>query len=235
MWSCVIHLAPTKHAWKTNTHSFQATQRLSESAERQGVSSHPARSPRTTDALVRAVALLRHATSVTTSGSQTAALTVLVHGVHDPVDRRVVADRVVARVHQNHLVVLVRRVLVHPVAVQHAQVRAHATHTALGDHTQVASVLQLVDTLVLGLAVHNTLGVGSLASSTADGNAVHHVTLLRLHAQLAGLVGASGVRHAAHLRKLAVLPGANTQQIAHGVALLLSPELFEILVGTHVV
>ena len=78
----------------TNTHPFQATHRLSESAERQGVSSHPARSPRTTDALVRAVALLRHATSVTTSGSQTAALTVLVHGVHDPVDRRVVADRV---------------------------------------------------------------------------------------------------------------------------------------------
>ena len=181
------------------------------------------------------MSLLRHATSVTTRGSQTTALAVLVHGVHDPVDRRVVADGGVVGVHQNHLVVLVGRVLVHPVAVQHAQVGAHAAHTALGNHAQIASVLQLVDTLVLGLAVHNTLGVGSLASSTADRHAVHHVALLRLHAQLARLIGASGMGHTAHLGELTVLPGANTQQIAHRVALLLSPQFFKILVGTHVV
>ena len=207
--------------------------RLSVSAEREGVAALPAGSPGSTNALVGAVALLVHATSMATSSGQTAALAVLHHGVHDPVDGGVVADGVVSRVHKDDLVVLVGGILVHPVAVQHAQVLADATNTALGNRAEVALVLQSDNTLVLGLSVHNTLRVGSLASSTADSNAINDVTLLGLHSQSAGLVGASGVSNTADLRKLAVLPGANTEDVTHGVALLLSPELFKILVSTH--
>ena len=207
--------------------------RLSVSAEREGVAALPAGSPGSTNALVGAVALLVHATSMATSSGQTAALAVLHHGVHDPVDGGVVADGVVSRVHKDDLVVLVGGILVHPVAVQHAQVLADATNTALGNRAEVALVLQSDNTLVLGLSVHNTLRIGSLASSTADSNAINDVTLLGLHSQSAGLVGASGVSNTADLRKLAVLPGANTEDVTHGVALLLSPELFKILVSTH--
>ena len=207
---------------------------LSVSAERERVETLPVRSPRATNALVGTVSLLHHATSMATSRGQSAALTVLHHRVHNPVDRRIVADRVVARVHQNHLVVLVRRVLVHPVAVQHTQVLAHTAHTALSDRTQIARVLQSVDTLVLGLSVHNTLGIGSLASSTTNSHTVHNVALLRLHSQTTRLIGAGRVRHAAHLRKLTVLPRTNTKDVTHRIALLLSPKLLQILVGTHV-
>ena len=79
----------------------------------------------------------------------------------------------------------------------------------------------------------HTLGIRSLASSTADSNTVNNVTLLGLHSQSASLVGASGVSNAADLRKLAILPGTNSEHVTHGIALLLSPELLEILVSTH--
>ena len=168
---------------------------LSVSAERKRVAALPAGSPGSSNALVGAVALLVHATSMTTRRGQTTALTVLVDRRHDPVDGGIVADGRVVGIHQDHLVVLVGSVLVHPVAVQHTQVRAHTAHTALGNRLKIAGVLQLVNTLVLGLSVHNSLRIRSLASSTANSHTVHDVTLLGLHTQLAGLVGTSGVRH----------------------------------------
>lgn len=56
--------------------------------------------------------------------------------------------------------------LVHPVAVQHAQAAAAAAHALLGKGAVVAVGLELGDTLVDGLAVHDTLratGGGALS------------------------------------------------------------------------
>ena len=61
--------------------------------------------------------------------------------------------------------------LVHPVRVQHSQVAASLANTLLRNGLQLALELQLRNTLRLGLAVHNTLGVGSLAAATSNGNA----------------------------------------------------------------
>ena len=207
--------------------------RLSVSAEREGVAALPAGSPGSTNALVGTVALLGHTTGMTTNRGQTTALAVLHHGVHNPVDGRVVADGVVSRIDQNDLEVLVGGILIHPVAVQHTQVLADATNTALSNRAEIALVLQSDNTLVLGLSIHNTLGIGSLASSTADSNTINNVALLGLHSQSASLVGASGVSNTADLRKLAILPGTNSEHVTHGIALLLSPELLKILVSTH--
>lgn len=60
-------------------------------------------------------------------------------------------------VHQDDLEVLVARVLVNPVRVQHTQATALAANALLSHVAQVASGLQLGDTLVDGLAVDNAL------------------------------------------------------------------------------
>jgi hypothetical protein len=96
------------------------------------------------------------ATSKTTAllagGGEATALAVLVDGLDDPVDARIAADGLVLGVDEDDFVVLVRRVLVDPVRVEDAQVGAAAADTLLGGRLEGALVLELVDTLVGGLA-----------------------------------------------------------------------------------
>ena len=73
-------------------------------------------------------------------------------GVDDPVDAGIAADGLVLGVDQDDFKVLIGRVLVDPVRVQDAQVGAAAANTLLGGGAQRALVLELVDTLVGGLA-----------------------------------------------------------------------------------
>ena len=87
---------------------------------------------------------------------KTAGLAVLVHGVDDPVDTRVVADGLVLGVDKDHFVVLVCGVLVDPVRVENAEVGAPAADTLLGSSLQRTLVLELVDTLVGRLAYRLT-------------------------------------------------------------------------------
>ena len=206
---------------------------LSVSTEGKSVAALPASSPGTTNALVGTVTLLHHTTSMTTGRGETTAFTVLVDGVDDPVDGGIVADGGVVRIDEDDFVVLVGGILVDPVAVENTEVTADTANTAFGNGAEVASVLQLVDTLVLGLTVDNTLRIRSLASTTTDSNTVNNVTLLSLHAQSASLVGTSGVSDTADLGELTIFPSTNTKEVTHGIALLLSPEFFKILVGTH--
>ncbi len=85
---------------------------------------------------------------------------------------------------------LVRRVLADPVRVQHTQVGRAASDALLGDGAERALELQLVDTLVLRLAVHNALGVRSLAATAANAGAEDHIALLSLVSEAASLVDA---------------------------------------------
>jgi hypothetical protein len=129
-------------------------------------------------------------TRLLAGGGEATALAVLVDGVRDPVDAGIAADGLVLGVDKDDLVVLVGRVLVDPVRVENAQVGAAAADTLLSGRLERALVLELVDTLVGGLAVGGTLGGGPLAASTADTAAVDNVTLLGLVSETAGLVGA---------------------------------------------
>ena len=93
---------------------------------------------------------LVHTSALLAGGRQAAHLTMLVHWVDDPVDAGIAADGLVLRVDEDDFVVLVRAVLVDPVAVEHAQVGAAAANTLLGGRLEGALVLELVDTLVGG-------------------------------------------------------------------------------------
>ncbi len=173
--------------------------------------------------LVVAVALVE-AAGLLAGGGKATGLAVLVDGGDDPVDARVAADGLVLVVDQDHLVVLVGRVLVDPVGVQDAQVGAAAADTLLGSGLEGTLILELVHTLVGGLAcggrkmwsvvcsqrfrclcisrlweghtIGGTLRDGLLAATTADTHAVDDIALLGLVSETAGLVGARGTRGA---------------------------------------
>lgn len=83
----------------------------------------------------------------------------------------------VLRIHQNDLIIDIRSILIHPIAVQHAQVRAAASDALLGQSAVRASRILLVDTLRRGLAVHDTSVHRFLAATPTNASAVNHVAL----------------------------------------------------------
>jgi len=183
--------------------------------------------------IVGAVSALAQTASLTSGAGEAAALPVLVHGVDDPVDTRIVSDLRVIGVDHNNLVVLHGGVLVDPVRVQNTEVGILAPYLLLGYGLQVAVEFEVVDTLVLGLTEDHTTVVGTLASSAADSAADHDVSLLRLETQTVSLVGTGGSADASDLRALAVFPCADAEEETNGVALLMSPQLFHVFVATH--
>ena len=92
-----------------------------------------------------------------TSSGQAAELAVLVHGIADPVNARIVADSLVGSVNHDNLKVLVHSVLVYPVRVEHTETTALAANTLLSNVLQVAGGLELGNTSIHGLTVNNTL------------------------------------------------------------------------------
>lgn len=70
----------------------------------------------------------------------------------DPVDAGIAADGLVLRVDKDDLVVLVGRVLVDPVRVEDTEVGATSANTLLGGRLERTLVLELVHSVVGGLA-----------------------------------------------------------------------------------
>ena len=91
-------------------------------------------------------------TALLASGGEATALAVLVDGLDDPVDARITTDGLVLGIDKDDLVVLVGRVLVDPVRVENAEIGAAAADTLLSSRLERTLVLELVDTLVGGLA-----------------------------------------------------------------------------------
>jgi hypothetical protein len=91
-------------------------------------------------------------TALLAGGGETTALAVLVDGLDDPVDAGITANGLVLGVDKDDLVVLVGRVLVDPVRVKDAEVGATAADALLSSRLERALVLELIDTLVGGLA-----------------------------------------------------------------------------------
>ena len=72
---------------------------------------------------------------------------------------------------------------------------------------------------------------GLLAAAAANAGTVHNVALLGLEAQAARLVRAGGAGQPHNAGQLAVLPAADAQQEAEHIALLLLPQLLNVLRG----
>jgi hypothetical protein len=143
--------------------------------------------------VVVAVTLV-HTTGLLASGGETTRLAVLVDGGADPVDAGITADGLVLGVDEDNLEVLVGGVLVDPVGVQDTQVSGAAADTLLSSRLESTLVLELVNSVVGGLAVGGTLGDRALAATAADTGTVDNVTLLGLVTETTGLVGARGAR-----------------------------------------
>lgn len=139
--------------------------------------------------VVVAVALV-DTTGLLASGGKTTGLAVLVDSVADPVDASITADGLVLGVDKDNLEVLVGGVLVDPVGVQDTQVGATAANTLLSGSTESTLVLELVDTLVGGLAVGGTLGCGPLTATASHTDTVDNITLLGLVSETTSLIGA---------------------------------------------
>lgn len=124
--------------------------------------------PNTRPLLHDAMPLVVEPTRLASRRRQPTLLAMLHRRARQPVDLRVVADRVVVRIDQNHLEVLVRRVLVDPVRVQHAQVAAPGADALFRDRPLVARELQLGHSLVVRLAVLDALLHRALAAAATD-------------------------------------------------------------------
>merc|ERR1712187_851309 len=70
------------------------------------------------------VTLLVESAVLLAGSGQTVQLTMLVDGVHDPVDTRILADDGVGSVDHDNLVIFVGGILVQPVGAENAQVSA---------------------------------------------------------------------------------------------------------------
>lgn len=160
---------------------------------------------------VGAMSALAQPARLSPGAGKSPALPVLVHGVDDPIDARVVAYPEVGWVDQNDLVIFHGGVLVDPVRVQDAQIGKFAPHLLLGHGLEVALEFNLVDALILGLTEDHTTVVGTLASSATDAASDDDVSLLGLVSETVGLVGSGGSVDARDLGALAVLPGANAE------------------------
>jgi hypothetical protein len=95
---------------------------------------------------------LAQTTRLLASCGEATRFAVLMNWVDDPVDTGISADSLVLGVDEDDLEVLVGRVLVDPVRVEDTQVGATTSDTLLGGGLQGSLVLELVNTLVGGLA-----------------------------------------------------------------------------------
>ncbi len=131
---------------------------------------------------------------------------VLVDRIADPVDSWVISDGGMCRVNQDYLKVLVSRILIEPVRIHNPESTQLSSCTLLCHRPLAALELELGNSLVSGLTIHDTLGNRPLATTSPNTDTVYHITLLGLVAQAASLVRASGVSDTNNGRKLAILP-----------------------------
>jgi len=179
------------------------------------------------------VALLLEATGLLAASGQATLLSVSVLGGDDPVDLGVLADGLVVGVNHDNLVELVGSVLGNPVGVEDAQVGGDAADALLSNVLVGLLLLELADTVVTGLTVNAALADHSFAATTADTDSVDDVALRALVSKSAGLVGTGGALAAVDSGQLSVLPGADSEDESHEVGLLLFPQFFKVLVGSH--
>ena len=129
-------------------HSNCSSRALTITLEAHRVAADPGGPVRTTLDVVGTVSALAQTTALASSGCESTHFAMLVGGVDNPVDLRVIANLLVRGVYQNHFVVLHCGVLVDPVRVQDTQVSVLASSLFFGKRLRVAFKFQLVNTLM---------------------------------------------------------------------------------------
>ena len=175
-----------------------------------------------------ALALAGESPVLLASGGETPSLSPGVGAVADPVDGWVVLDGGVVWIDEDALVVLVSTILVDPVGVEEPEGWKSLTSLVLGESLEGKLWSKLVDMVGPVLAIKTVLGSNTPSATLADTDAVHHVTLLGLVAEPAGLIWAGWVGKPDKLWELAVFPAPKAEKVAHDIALLLGPKFTEV-------
>jgi hypothetical protein len=176
------------------------------------VVTEPGSLPGTTLDTVGTVSTLAESTTLASSARQATAFTVLMDGVDDPVNTRVVTDLLMCGVDHDDLVVLHGCVLVDPVRVQHTKVGVPPSGFFFCNILEVSFELQMVNTLMLGLTEDHTTVILTLTSTTTDTGTDDNVPLLGLVSQPVGLFGTCRTVARQDVRSLTVLPCSDTHQ-----------------------
>ena len=146
---------------------------------------------------------------LSSSGCETTQLTVLVDWFADPVDAGISTDGLVEGVYEDDLKPLVYGVLSNPVRVEYTETSQSATSSVLSNSLQALFVVDLINTLVLGLPHDPTLVYGPLATSAAYSRAVDNKPLLGFVPQHPRLVRAGGTGSTHYTGQLSEFPTAD--------------------------
>mmetsp|Transcript_61958 Transcript_61958/g.98167 ORF Transcript_61958/g.98167 Transcript_61958/m.98167 type:complete len:209 (-) Transcript_61958:107-733(-) len=167
--------------------------------------------------LCRAFTLRKQAAALPTSGRKATELTVLHNWFANPIDAWIVPDDLVEWIHHNHLVPLVHCIRGDPIGIEHAKASTFATDALFSNATEVAASLDLVDTLVSRLSIHDALGNALLAATTLHTYTVDQIALFCLVAKLASLICTSWSRGAMNCWQLPELPRPDTLDKTHDI------------------
>merc|ERR1711935_686278 len=178
------------------------------------------------------VTLLSETSVGLSSGGKSSLLSAVLLVGGDPVNVGVSLDGLVLGVNHNNFKEFVGTVLTNPVGVEDSEVVALSANSLFGNSSVGSLVLEL-DTLVNGLSVNNTLGVGPLSSSSPESDSVDNESLLGLISEHPCLIGSRGSLDPSDGVGLSVLPCSDSEHESHNIGLLLSPEFFKIFVGSH--
>lgn len=140
------------------------------------------------------------------SGGKASGISALVLVGSNPVNSGVTGDSLVLGVNKDDFEELEGSVLANPVRVEDSEVSAASSDSLLSNSSVGSARLELVDTLVDGLTVNDTLGDWSLSTTSSDSDSVDHVSLLGLVSELSGLVGTTGSVTLVNDGELSVFP-----------------------------
>ena len=140
------------------------------------------------------------------SGGKASGISALVLVGSNPVNSGVTGDSLVLGVNKDDFEELEGSVLADPVRVEDSEVSAASSDSLLSNSSVGSARLELVDTLVDGLTVNDTLGDWSLSTTSSDSDSVDHVSLLGLVSELSGLVGTTGSVTLVNDGELSVFP-----------------------------
>ena len=140
------------------------------------------------------------------SGGKASGISALVLVGSNPVNSGVTGHSLVLGVNKDDFEELEGSVLANPVRVEDSEVSAASSDSLLSNSSVGSARLELVDTLVDGLTVNDTLGDWSLSTTSSDSDSVDHVSLLGLVSELSGLVGTTGSVTLVNDGELSVFP-----------------------------
>ena len=118
-----------------------------------------------------------------------------------------------------------------PVRVQYAHVGVHSTDTLLSSGSKRSLELELSNTLVLGLSVNDTLGVGSLTSSTSNSASHDRHTRNTLVSETSRFLGTTRTSKLLDVRLHTSLPHTNTGKESKNIGALLLLQFSQVGVG----